>query len=129
MALSPGPASTVLRFLRGGCGGDCLCGRLCEPCRGPRGPEFYEGTVARVAPEQVVLVDGRVFRRPGGAAPRPNQRVLIDDRPGLIAQTPMHSPSAPIGGGSAFVPIPASYDTPQRPGCWLPPQDWGGGAQ
>ncbi|MDO4244555.1 MAG: hypothetical protein Q4C89_00840 [Deinococcus sp.] len=118
MALSPGPASTVLRFLRGGCGGDCLCGRLCEPCRGQRGPDFYRGVVDRVLPEQVVLRDGRVFRRLGGSAPRPGQDVLVDDRPGLIVQTPQHQPRVGEGEPPSFVPLPPSYDTPQRPGAW-----------
>lgn len=126
MALSAGPASTVLRFIRGGCGGDCLCGRLCEPCRGQRGPDFYEGIVARVLPEQVLLIDGRVFRRPGGAAPRPGQRVVVDDRPGLIVQTPLHTPSAPVGQGTPFIPLSPSYDTPQRPGFWGRVQAQGG---
>ncbi|MFB9084001.1 hypothetical protein [Deinococcus wulumuqiensis] len=108
----------MLRFLRGGCGGDCLCGRLCEPCRGPRGPEFYRGVVDRVLPEQVVLRDGRVFRRPGGSAPRPGQDVLVDDRPGLIVQTPQHQPRGGETLPPAFVPLPPSYDTPQRPGAW-----------
>lgn len=116
MAVSPGPASTVLRFLRGGCGGDCLCGRLCEPCRGQRGPDFYRGVVDRVLPERVVLRDGRVFRRPGGSAPRPGQDVLVDDRPGLIVQTPQHQPRSGETATPVFVPPLPSWDSPQRPG-------------
>ena len=58
MGLSPGPASTVLRFLRGGCDG-CLCGRLCEPCRDAGESGYSEGTVERVTPERVVLTVDR----------------------------------------------------------------------
>ncbi|WP_104990855.1 hypothetical protein [Deinococcus sp. NW-56] len=93
MGLSPGPASTVLRFLRGGCDG-CLCGRLCEPCRDAGDSGYSEGTVLRVTPERVVLTDGRVFRRPPGGAPRPGQAVVIDPRPGIVWHGQAHVPKA-----------------------------------
>lgn len=112
--MSPGPASTVLRFLRGGCGG-CLCGRLCEPCRTGQDCEPSEATVERVTPGRVVLTDGRVFPTPGGAAPRPGQRVIVDCRPGLIASTPAHMPRRRDDEGTPFIPPPNSYDSPQRP--------------
>ncbi|WP_272977104.1 hypothetical protein [Deinococcus geothermalis] len=123
MALSPGPASAVLRFLRGG---DCLCGKLCEPCRKGDDCEPGEGTVERVTPERVILTDGRVFRRPGGSAPRPGQRVLVDCRPGLIARTPQHQPRSSPVDEVVFVPAPPSFDSPQRPGLWAITRQQGG---
>ncbi|SEI66546.1 hypothetical protein SAMN04488058_101284 [Deinococcus reticulitermitis] len=105
MGLSPGPASTVLRFLRGGCDG-CLCGRLCEPCRDAGESGYSEGTVARVTPERVVLTDGRVFRRPPGGAPRPGQAVTIDPRPGLVWHGQGHVPRSAPSDETPFVPPP-----------------------
>lgn len=63
----------------------------------------------RVTPERVVLTDGRVFRRPGGAALRPGQRVIIDCRPGLTAQTPRHTPRGIPVMDTPFVPPTPSY--------------------
>ncbi|WP_034383027.1 hypothetical protein [Deinococcus sp. YIM 77859] len=114
MGLSPGPASTVLRFLRGGCDG-CLCGQLCEPCRDAGDSGYSEGTVLRVTPERVVLTDGRVFRRPPGGAPRPGQTVVIDPRPGIVWHGQTHQPRGTHGEETVFVPPTPSYDSPQRP--------------
>lgn len=117
MGLSPGPASTVLRFLRGGCDG-CLCGRLCEPCRDAGDSGYSEGVVARVTPERVILTDGRVFRRPGGGAPRPGQTVVIDPRPGIVWHGQGQVPRDEGRDETVLPPPTPSYDSPQRPGAW-----------
>ena len=74
--------------------------------------------VERVTPERVILRDERVFPRPGGAAVRPGQRVIVDCRPGLTIQTPPKRSTPLSSDETPFIPPPPSYDTPQRPGFW-----------
>lgn len=64
-----------------------------------------EGVVERVTPERVLLRDGRVFPRPGGAAYRPGQRVIVDCRPGLTGQTPMQLPRSSPVMDTPFIPL------------------------
>lgn len=104
---SPGPASTVLKYLRG-CDG-CLCGRLCEPCRAAGGCATTPGTVLRVLPDRVVLTDGRVFRRPTGTAPRPGQEVLVDCAPALLSRGQTQGPTPRRSDDAPFVPQAAWY--------------------
>ncbi|AFD25920.1 hypothetical protein DGo_CA1993 [Deinococcus gobiensis I-0] len=74
-----------------------------------------------------MLTDGRVFPTPGGAAPRPGQRVVVDCRPGLIASTPAHMPRRQDDEAVPFIPPPPSWDSPQRPGFWGVLGSGGGG--